>query len=318
MKENRCVLKLFFSLAIAVLANNAISQTNEPGKTGTGQVHNAVEYNRALTNRNVLQAYTAKGAFIQSQKEEPAYTICHNNNMRIAFQLQQFTWKEYSDNGGQLLKESGALYGLHMAGEGYGRSRVTAGGTYKMNFFSGRVNYDGQTQSGIPVKTKTGYLGAEVNANLALRAMPVTDFYVRVFAGPAIRFWRRDINSNADVSGYAEEWFNFDGRTGAGLDCLLPADFKLFAEGGCKIPFITSENINLSKFGFGMVPLEPDQTISPFAEVGLSWKYLFVSGFYDSLRFDKSAVETKNGYYFYQPESRADIFGFNAGFRGKF
>ncbi|MFA5344287.1 MAG: hypothetical protein WC381_10025 [Kiritimatiellia bacterium] len=300
------------------MANTAIGQTNGQSGIETGQVHQAAEYNLASTNRNVSQALAANDAVIQGKKEGPASGLCHNDNLRIAFQLQQFVWKEYGDNGGRLLKESGPLYGLHMAGEWYGRARVTVGGMYKMNFFGGRVNYDGQTQAGIPLKTKTGYLGAEGNADFALRAMPVADFYVKVFAGPAIRFWRRDINSNADASGYVEEWFNFDGRAGAGLDYLFPADFKLFAEGGYKIPFITSENVDWSKFGFGQVSLEPEQTFSPFAEVGLSWKFLFVSGFYDSLRFDKSAVKTKKGYYFYQPESRADIFGVNAGFRGEF
>lgn len=318
MKIYRSVLSLFSSLVIAAIANSANGQTNEPEKKETGQVAKAASDNLALPNQNYLRFFTAKDAAIQGKKDGASNALRHNKNMRVAFQLQQFTWKEYSENGVRLLEESGSLYGLHMAGEGYGRSCVTAGGTYKLNVYGGRVNYDGETQAGNPVKTKTDYLGMEANVNLALRAMPADSLYIKGFVGPAIRLWRRDINSKAYVSGYVEEWYNFDGRAGVGLDYFFLADFNLFMEGGYKIPFMTRENVDWSKFGVGWVALEPDQIFSPFAEVGLSWNCLFVSGFYDSLRFDKSDIEQQHGYYLYQPESQADIWGVNAGFHGEF
>ena len=85
-----------------------------------------------------------------------------------------------------------------------------------------------------------------------------------------------------------------------------------------KIPFITKEDIDWSKFGVGRVSLEPDQTAFPFAEIGFSWKLLFIGGFYDSLRFNKSDVERKGKYYVYQPKSQADIWGFNIGLYAEF
>ena len=317
MIESERVLKFLFTFALAVVSGNAVVHAGENGVT-TGQVHGVEENKPALMSRDLPPAFTTNGAVIQRGRQGLEYAVCQNNNIRLAFQFQQFAWKEYADNGGQLLKESGPLYGLHMAGEGYGRSRVAPGGTFKMNIFGGRVDYNGQTMDGLPFKTKTDYLGAELNGNLALRAMPADDFYVKVFAGPAIRFWRRDLNGRSGVSGYKEDWFVFDGRAGAGLDYFLSADLKLFAEGGCKIPFTSREEVDWSRFGAGRISLEPDQTVSPFAELGLAWKFLFVSGFYDSLRFDKSDVERKGGYYVYQPESRADIWGINAGIYARF
>lgn len=313
-KKYKHIFMLLFASYMTVLANNAIAQA----VIATGQVHKTGEYNLSLKNENPSQAFVTNNTVIQGAKEGPAYTIRQNSNMRMAFQLQQFTWKEYGDNGGQLLKESGPLYGLHLAGEGYGHSRIAGGGTFKMNIFGGGVDYDGQTQAGKKVKTNTDYLGMEMNGNFALRAMAADDFYVKAFAGPAIRFWRRDINSKAGVSGYTEDWFVFDGRAGVGLDYQFPSDLKLFAEGGYKIPFVTKQDIDLSKFGVGRVSLEPDQTASPFAEIGFSWKLLFISGFYDSLRFNKSDVERKGKYYVYQPKSQADIWGFNIGLYAEF
>jgi len=309
----------FFIILMALLAAASVAQAGElPEAAAAGQEHGADENNLAVTNSKLPEAFTIDDADVRGGKQSATHDVPKNNNMRLALQFQQFTWKEFGDNGAQLLKESGPLFGLHMAGEGYGRSSLTAGGALKMNVFGGRVDYNGQTQGGMPFKTKTDYFGGELNGILPLRAMPADDFYVKVFAGPAIRFWRRDLNGRAGVGGYTEDWFVFDGRAGVGLDYLLPADMRLFAEGGCKIPFTAREEVDWSKFGVGKISLEPEQKISPFAEIGLSWKYLFVSGFYDSLRFDKSGVEKKGNYYFYQPESRADIWGVNAGLYAKF
>jgi hypothetical protein len=312
--------------AVTAIAQDAvqIAQSETSGTPSTAQSESSGAPSTAQSGTSGTPS-TA-----QSGTTKAPYQLKPKGNTKISFRFNQYTWKEYNDGGKQLLKESGPLYGIQFAGEGFmsakgGESEVgklEVGGTYKINLFGGKVDYDGATQAGQPVETKTDYFGAELNANLAFRVMPVTNLYIKGFIGPEMCIWNRDINSTSEATGYNEYWFNFDCRGGIGLDYRFLTDFMLFAEVGYNIPIYTMELINLSNVGIShMFHVEPDQTLSPFAELGLSWKYIFISGFYDSLRFDKSNSDTatiySGGYRYslevWQPESQADIWGINAG-----
>ncbi len=241
----------------------------------------------------------------------------------VAAQVRSFNWREFDSDGRRIVKESGPLYGLRLAAEGYWSA---VGGRFVFETVAGSPDYDGQTQDGAQAQSHSDYAGFDCFPALALRTEIATTLDVRGFAGPALRGWRRTLESTAEARGYTETWWILDARAGAGLHWRLPGGVALFAEGGFKIPLRTAQEADLGDWGFGTLTLHPEQTASPFAEAGIAWRFLVLSGFYDSLRFDPSSVVRRTAVVdgrsapvgFWQPESRADAWGATLGLRGAF
>ena len=136
---------------------------------------------------------------------------------------ESFTWREFDDAGGQLLKESGPRFGVGVAFTREFANHLTLKPRIELN--SGSVDYDGQTQSGVPVTTTTNYFGIKLEMDLAGRIRPSQGFVLEPFAGIGIRAWSRDIKDGtaADGSlaiGYTENWTTFYGRLGSGESSL--------------------------------------------------------------------------------------------------
>ncbi|MEJ2554619.1 MAG: hypothetical protein P8079_11770, partial [Gammaproteobacteria bacterium] len=75
---------------------------------------------------------------------------------------QAFAWREYDGGGNRLLKENGSRFTL---GGFYGNlTAAPRGWIYRADgdIYFGSVDYDGQTQSGLPVKTDVYYSGVRV------------------------------------------------------------------------------------------------------------------------------------------------------------
>ena len=64
---------------------------------------------------------------------------------------QSFHWSEFGDNGVRLLQEQGARFSVGAAYDNF--QRKDSGVLYNVNgkFYLGSVDYDGQTQSGVPI-----------------------------------------------------------------------------------------------------------------------------------------------------------------------
>ena len=124
--------------------------------------------------------------------------------------------------------------------------------------------------------------------------------------------------ANASLVGYKENWAMLFGRLGVGCDASMTPNLKAFGEVGWKIPIVAGEIVDPSGLD---VALSPKQRVSPFGEAGLTYRCFFVSVFYDSLRFDKSDIEhiavigrhAAGMADVWQPESKSDAFGANAG-----
>ena len=219
-----------------------------------------------------------------------------------------FTWKEYV-GGVQKLEESGIIYGVGTAGTIYLFENLAL--STKGEVFGGQVDYDGQTWAGVPVKTETGYLGFKLEGDTGWHFMLGENMFVGPFAGLGYKWWQRTIESTPTALGYPERWQSFYGRLGVDGIYGIAKNIMLSVEGGVKLPIYNQNKANLP--GFGNVTVKPGKEASVFAEVALQYDRFKAGVFYEGMRFSKSPYVTVGALAVYQPESRADMYGFRAG-----
>jgi hypothetical protein len=116
-----------------------------------------------------------------------------SNEFDVYLKGESFTWKEFDDRGDQLLKESGPVFGVGGSAKWDIKSLFIK---LKGELFGGTVNYDGQTQSGLPVETDTDYLGGVIEGNLGWKFIIAESSSIEPFIGPAARYWDRRIRSS--------------------------------------------------------------------------------------------------------------------------
>ncbi len=229
------------------------------------------------------------------------------NEIDIYLKVESFTWEEFNDNGGRFVKESGPIYGLGVSAKSDITSALTLKG--KGELFGGRVDYDGRTQGGMPLKTDTDYFGVKIEGDMGWKFIVAEKSFLEPFAGLGWRRWRRDIKDTSSATGGEELWSSIYARLGIRGDHAFSERTKAFAEGGIKLPIYNQNETDIID-----VTLEPGKDkASAFAEVGFKWAKLKASVFYEGMRFSKSDPEIGNGFKVWQPESKADIYGVNAG-----
>ncbi len=224
----------------------------------------------------------------------------------IYLNVESFTWKEFDDSGKQIIKESGPIFGLGFSGKSDIAKALTFKG--KGELFGWRIDYDGQTQAGTPLKTKTDYFGFKVEGDLGWKFMVAEKYSLEPFAGLGWRWWLRNIKDTDNAIGGKELWSNIYARLGVRGDIAFSEKAKVFAEGGVKFPIY-----NQNKTDIFDITLEPGNEASAFAEAGFKWAKLKASVFYEGMRFSKSNTVTISDGQVWQPESKADIFGVNVG-----
>jgi hypothetical protein len=234
------------------------------------------------------------------------------NEFDVYLKAESFTWKEFNDSGARLLKESGPIYGVGLS--------VKSDDIYKLltlkakgELFGGSVDYDGQTQAGTPVKTDTDYLGFKIETDGGWKFILKEKSSLEPFAGLGFRWWIRDLKSTSSAIGYEEKWWSFYARLGIHGDHIFSNQLKAFVNAGVKLPIHNENKADLRVIGLSTVTLEPGKEASVFAELGLKWKMLKASVFYEDMRFSKSDIVRIGSAQVWQPESKADIFGLNVG-----
>ncbi len=234
--------------------------------------------------------------------------------------VQDFTWKEFDDDGSRLVKESGPLFGLGFTYWNEFQNHVTVKPTAEL--FGGSVDYDGHTQSGVPATTTVNYFGLKLEGEVGRRFRPEQSFFLEPFGGLGFRFWLRDIKDGTTLNGsptfgYTEDWITLHARLGlrAGMD--FSSRKQLFAWGGVKIPLYNENTAYLSDLGGSDLTFNPGKKASFFVETGVRINRFEGSLFYDSLRFSKSnVIVTSNGvnlFLNWQPKSTMDIYGVKLG-----
>lgn len=227
-----------------------------------------------------------------------------------------FEWKEFNDSGSRLLKESGPRYGVGFLFFHEFESGLTV--KPRVEVIGGKVTYDGQTQAGTPVKSKTEYINFKLETDLGYKFGRSGKASLEPFAGLGLRVWNRDIQDGTAADGthaygYNEEWTTLYLRGGLRGDVPVGEKSKLFGEVGVKYPLYNENTAYLSDVGGDDVTLHPGKRPSLFAEAGMKINHLKVSAYYDSMRFSKSDVVTSGFSGYYQPKSQADMFGVRLG-----
>lgn len=120
----------------------------------------------------------------------------------VAFSTAQFHYEEFV-NGATLDREYGLLPGL-AAEVVYTRGRWF--GRWGLHYHGGTVNYDGQTQGGVPVDTDTGTEILDTELSGGYRWLRLGHWSASVYGGLGYRHWDRDIHSSPAAYGVFETY----------------------------------------------------------------------------------------------------------------
>ncbi|MEJ2157452.1 MAG: hypothetical protein P8X96_19145 [Desulfobacteraceae bacterium] len=241
-------------------------------------------------------------------------SIAAINETDLYLKVESYTWKEF-DNGEELLEETGPIFGLGFSNRSnIGRWFVLS---EKIELFTGTVDYDGETQSGTPATTESGYFGYLLEMNFGGKIVSREKFSLEPFVGLGFRWWKRSLHdantAYGYVYGYEEEWSSIYTRLGLHTESQVSERFKLFAQAGIKYPIHNRNEAKLSRFGIEDVTLEPKSELSYFADAGFKTGHFMLSFYYEGMRFDESDLDDTYGAIL-QPESEGDIFGVKIGF----
>lgn len=110
----------------------------------------------------------------------------------------QFDYTEYDDNNVFLDGEQGLLPGIVF--ELAARQKQTFSKA-SFSYYSGDVDYDGQTQGGVPAFTDTATRIWRVEATGGAWFRPEFGAPFSLYGGVGYHFWRRDIQSGQDING---------------------------------------------------------------------------------------------------------------------
>lgn len=114
-----------------------------------------------------------------------------------------FDYEETGNAGRRLNREHGTLPGLSGALHGTGQG-ISVGLDFYA--FAGDVSYDGQTNAGAPIRTRTDQRIADGSGWIGMRALDSGVTHLDVFAGAGLRWWNRDIRSTATAFGLDETY----------------------------------------------------------------------------------------------------------------
>lgn len=229
--------------------------------------------------------------------------LAAGEELEVAGGVEYFQWQEFRDSGSRLLEETGPRYFVEAAGANPLNPDWQV--DFAGRFYFGRVDYDGQTMSGIPVTTDTDYNGARAELGFvrSISAGPIDALWQIRFA-LGLEQWRRNLRDTrlpdaTPVSGYVEHYSTTFARLG--VSYRQRGAWSLGA--GARAPFNTREKVDI---GTATVTLEPEGQLSLFAAADVAIAPdMRVRIDYDSYRFAKS--DPQAGYY--QPEIRQDTLG---------
>lgn len=245
------------------------------------------------------------------------------------------TWRETDQSGGTLLRESGPRGTLSASLDNLDRD--SSGVVYDIGarFYDGNENYDGQTQTGIPITSNTGYVGGVAELGGGYRFTNVLPTYsVDLAAALGADKWRRKISdtstsSGTFVSGSEENYRIFYARLGLGIHHVNDG-WSHYVRLGAKRPFSTreeaslfvSQDCNTAPSVSENFVLKPKGSESFYFEWRLSrlsdtsQRKYSLSFYYDSYQFNRSdtAFGQVTGCPAHQPDSHQNVFGAQVGY----
>jgi len=144
------------------------------------------------------------------------------SEIEIGAAVLNFGYKEFSESGKLLDREDGNIPGAMLRFSHPRKPFLFAG---EVSYYGGDVVYDGQTNTGIPITTRTGERIVDTAVRAEYWEATPAGFNYALYAGAGYRRWERDIRpthtaAGVPVSGLFETyqwWFG-----------LLGAKFTLF------------------------------------------------------------------------------------------
>jgi len=143
--------------------------------------------------RNSLLAALVSVIFYTSSQAAP-----YSNNTRIALSLMDFGYQEFDDNNALLNREDGYLPGLTLSVDAPA-SRWSL--TTELSLYAKDVLYDGQTQSGTPVQSRTDETIFDISLMLSKELGGKSLSPEQLYYGLGYRHWRRDIRDTRTTGG---------------------------------------------------------------------------------------------------------------------
>lgn len=199
----------------------------------------------------------------------PAIFLSHttvslaDTQLSVSPSFLYFDYTEFGTTDQVLNTETGWLPGLQ-ADLSYA---ITPDWSVSINttYYSGTVDYDGQTQSGIAHNTDTDTdifrLGAQID-RLVYQG-------VRLFAGIQGHRWNRDINDNNDISGIDETYKWTEYSLGINADYAISVKDRINLDAGFLLTRDGTIFVDLSRANLGTTTLNLGDGTG--ARLGLSW-----------------------------------------------
>ena len=122
----------------------------------------------------------------------------YSNNTRIALSLMDFGYQEFDDNNASLNREDGYLPGLTLSVDAPA-SRWSL--TTELSLYAKDVLYDGQTQSGTPIQSRTDETIVDVSLMLSKELVDKSLSPEQLYYGLGYRHWRRNIRDTRTAAG---------------------------------------------------------------------------------------------------------------------
>lgn len=251
----------------------------------------------------------------------PALGVNPEQRLGLHLGSEDFRWKEKDPEtpSRTLLVEEGNRISGSISMDSLTVKREGLVYAVLLRAYNGKVDYDGETQEGEPLETKTGYSGTMLEGRLGHRFL-VADGRIGIDAlgGLGYETWVRDINGarlpdGGWVSGYEEEYQAIYLKSGMGVALVASKNWFTRLEAGIKFPLEVQEEIPALD-----ATLYPGETPSLYAETEVTRTSIFgqdvgLTFYYESYRFDLSPRARSSQGLARQPESYMDVLGLQLG-----
>ncbi len=199
--------------------------------------------------------------------------------------VEYFNLIENLDGRGELVNETGPMFVLGVDWTPGKNTGLIWG--YRGEFYTGNVDYDGQTQLGEPYLSTTEYLGTSQEGRLAWGWQMKSQHIVEVQSALGLEVFRRSI-VNGGTGDQMEDYQILYARLGGAYSGV--ASNRLSFNAGIKYPMAVREDAHLNELGLEDNPtLEPRSLVSLYAGMEFRFsKEFLVRLYYDGYRFETS------------------------------
>ena len=228
----------------------------------------------------------------------------------VYMRLEKFTWEEF-DAGERLLEESGPRVGIGLRGtaQSFERWRMDL----RADGFLGRVDYDGQTFAGDPIRDNTDYIGARGEVDAVLRP-PAQGVRIHPRFGFGARYWlRRLAEGETDAGGYDEGWFMLYARLGADVVWTVDPKTRFFVNFARRPAIYNRTWYNIRIQDEETFSLEPGREWTWDVEAGWQTDRYTFAVFYETFAFKQSNSKIVPPLEVFQPKSEGQSVGVQMG-----